>query len=176
MISIRKMLPQDRSAIYEILQQTDMFTMPEISVAMDLIDAFLFNKEQKDYLIFVVTTGHDEVVGYICFGPTPATEGTFDIYWIAIAPYLQKKGIGKELLKFVENQIIEKNGRIIIVETSSQQKYALTKQFYLKNSYNLEARIKDFYRFGDDRLIFVKRLYKPIENKENGKMAENLRK
>ncbi len=176
MISIRKMLPQDRSAIYEILQQTDMFTMPEISVAMELIDAFLFNKEQKDYFIFVVTTDHNEVVGYTCFGPTPATEGTFDIYWIAIAPYLQKKGIGKKLIKFVEKQIIEKNGRIIIIETSSQKKYALTQQFYLKNFYNLEARIKDFYCLGDDRLIFVKRLHQPNENRENGKMAENLKK
>ncbi len=46
MINFRKMTSKDRSAIYEILQQTDMFTLPEINVAMELIDIYLFNKEQ----------------------------------------------------------------------------------------------------------------------------------
>ncbi|MBN1893296.1 GNAT family N-acetyltransferase [bacterium] len=158
MIDIRKMLPGDRSALYEILQQTDMFTMPEIEVAMELIDCYLFNKDQKDYLIYVAAEDKKNVVGYVCFGPTPATEGTYDLYWIAVSPDRQQEGIGKTLLQFVEQQVIQKQGKIIIIETSSQKKYKPTQQFYQSNRYALEARIKDFYKTGDDRLIFVKRL------------------
>lgn len=157
MINFRKMLPGDRAAIYEILQQTDMFNQPEIDVAMELIDTFLFNKEQKDYIIYVATTNHDEIAGYVCYGPTPATDGTYDIYWIAVAPNLQNKGIGRKLLRLAEDEIVKQKGRMIVIETSSQAKYLPTQQFYQKNKYALEARIKDFYRIGDDRLIFVKR-------------------
>jgi ribosomal protein S18 acetylase RimI-like enzyme len=157
MINFRKMTSKDRPAIYEILQQTDMFTMPEINVAMELIDIYLFNKEQKDYIIYVATNNHEEIAGYVCYGPTPATEGTFDVYWIAVAANLQNKGIGRKLLHFAEEEITKQSGNLIVIETSSQPKYLPTQQFYLKNKYVLEARIKDFYRIGDDRMIFVKR-------------------
>lgn len=158
MVVIRKLQPEDRATVYEILQQTDMFTMAEVNVAMELIDTYLFNKEQKDYLVYAAVGDNGQVVGYVCFGPTPATEGTFDLYWIAVAPTMQNQGIGKQLLEFVEEYVRSQNGRLIIIETSSQRKYLPTQQFYLRNNYTVEARIKDFYRPGDDRLIFAKRL------------------
>ncbi|MBC7186551.1 MAG: GNAT family N-acetyltransferase [Calditrichaeota bacterium] len=158
MITIRKLQPEDRAAVYEILQQTDMFTMAEVNVAMELIDTYLFNKEQRDYLVYAAVAESGQVAGYVCFGPTPATEGTFDLYWIAVAPAMQNQGVGKQLLQFVEEYVKSQNGRLIIIETSSQKKYLPTQQFYLRNNYTVEARIKDFYRPGDDRLIFAKRL------------------
>ncbi|MEJ2635306.1 MAG: GNAT family N-acetyltransferase [Calditrichia bacterium] len=178
MIKFRKLLPEDRGAIYEILQQTDMFTMAEVNVAMELIDVYLFNKEQNDYSIAVAETENSEVAGYVCYGPTPATEGTYDLYWIAVSPALQNQGIGKKLLHFVEKEIAREQGRLIIIETSSQPKYTPTQQFYFRNQYKLEARIKDFYRPGDDRLIFVKHLnvYTTGGKKENGAMAQNFAK
>jgi ribosomal protein S18 acetylase RimI-like enzyme len=158
MVKIRKMISQDRDIIFDIIAKTNMFTQAEIDVAMELIDIFLTKKDQKDYIIYVAENKGKEVVGYVCYGPTPATEGTFDLYWIAVSPNMQGKGVGKELLSFTENNVLKQNGRLIIVETSSQPKYQPTQQFYIKNKYLIEARIKDFYRPGDDRLIFLKRL------------------
>lgn len=158
MIKIRKMIAEDRAAISHLLEATGMFTPAELSVALELIDIYLTNKEQKDYLIYIATDQRKEVVGYVCYGPTPATDGTFDLYWIAVSPTMQQQGVGKALLSFAEQQIMQQNGRMIIIETSSQPKYKPTQDFYLRNHYQIEARIKDFYRIGDDRLIFVKRL------------------
>lgn len=158
MLEIRKMIASDRDALRSVLTRTDMFTEPEIQVALELMDVYLSNKDQKDYIIHVAETETKEVAGYVCYGPTPATEKTFDLYWIAVAPEMQNKGIGKKLLYFVENEIRNQQGRLIIIETSSQVKYEPTQQFYIRNHYEIEARIKDFYRPGDDRLIFVKRL------------------
>jgi len=158
MIMIRKMLSKDRESIYEMLQQTDMFTSSEIEVAMELVDVFLFNKDQKDYLISVAEVENGDTVGYVCYGPTPATEGTFDLYWIVVSPVFQNKGVGKQLLKYVENEILDQRGRLIVIETSSQEKYLPTREFYLRNNYQITAQIKDFYRPGDDRVIFVKSL------------------
>ena len=158
MVHLRKMMPQDRDAVLGMLSETKMFTPEEIAVAMELVDIFLTNEKQKDYTIFVAQDENDQAIGYVCYGATPATEGTFDLYWIAVSPKNQNQGIGKKLLNFTENQVLEQNGRLIIIETSSQPKYAPTQQFYLKNNYTIEARIKDFYRIGDDRLIFIKRI------------------
>jgi ribosomal protein S18 acetylase RimI-like enzyme len=157
MVNILKMMPPHRAVIYEILQQSDMFTLPEINVAMELIDVYLFNKDQKDYMIYVAVIEDGEVAGYICYGPTPATEGTYDIYWIVVSPAMQKKGIGRELLAFGEDEIRKHKGRMVVIETSSQQKYHPTQQFYQKSGYIIEARLKDFYRSGDDKLVFIKR-------------------
>lgn len=158
MVKIRAMIAEDRGAVLRILEATDMFTAAELNVALELIDIYLTNKEQKDYSIYVATDERKEVVGYVCYGPTPATDGTFDLYWIAVSPAMQQQGVGKALLFFTEQQIMHQNGRMIIIETSSQPKYKPTQDFYLRNHYQIEARIKDFYRIGDDRLIFVKRL------------------
>ena len=155
-IRIRPFTLEDRSPILEILYRTRMFTPLEIEVARELIDAWLYHPEQKDYILYTAE-GEGKVTGYVCYGHTPATEGSFDLYWIAVDPLYQRSGIGKELLLFTEKRIQECNGRLIIIETSSQEKYAPTRSFYERNGYTLEARIKDFYRVGDDRLIYVKR-------------------
>lgn len=160
MIKIRMMVPQDRQFIYNILQETNMFTLSEINVALELIDTYLFNKQQKDYIIYVAEDSSNEVVGYICFGATPATVGTFDIYWIAVSPSVQGKGFGKQLLFYAENQVIEHKGRLIIIETSSKEDYFPTRKFYLNNNYEIVAQIKDFYRPKDDRVIFAKYISK----------------
>lgn len=158
MIKIREMISEDRDSILKILHGAGMFTSPEIDVALELIDIFLNDPKQRDYVIRVAENTSGKPVGYVCYGPAPATEGTYDIYWIAVDVELQKKGIGKRLLSFAEEQIVKNSGRQIIIETSSLEKYHLTREFYSKNGYSIEAKIRDYYSVGDDRVIFIKKL------------------
>ncbi|MDD5764708.1 MAG: GNAT family N-acetyltransferase [Candidatus Marinimicrobia bacterium] len=162
MINIRSIKPEDRSVLLHIIEQTNMFSPAEVDVAMELIDVCLNQKEQKDYTINVATDETDSIVGYVCYGPTPATIGTFDLYWIVVDVVCQNQGIGKQLLQFVECEVSQKVGRLIVIETSSVEKYLPTRGFYLRNGYTIAAQIKDFYREGDDRVIFVK-YFKPKE-------------
>lgn len=162
MINIRSIKPEDRSVLLQIIRQTGMFSPAAVDVAMELIDVCLNQKEQKDYTIHVATDETDSIVGYVCYGPTPATIGTFDLYWIVVDVVCQNQGIGKQLLQFVEGEVSRKVGRLIIIETSSVEKYLPTRGFYLRNGYTIAAQIRDFYREGDDRVIFVK-YFKPKE-------------
>jgi ribosomal protein S18 acetylase RimI-like enzyme len=154
---IRAMKAEDRDAVLGFLRETSMFSAGEIDVARELIDIWLDKPLQKDYLIYTALHG-GAAAGYVCFGPTPATGATWDIYWIAVAPPLQGQGLGGRLLRFAEDEIIRLGGRLIIIETSSTQHYSRTQDFYKKHGYIIEARIRDFYRPGDDRLIYVKRI------------------
>ncbi len=154
---IRPARESDRAPLLSLLERTGMFTPEELDVAMELIDAWLYKPEQKDYIVHTAEAD-GRVAGYVCYGPTPATEGTFDLYWIAVAPDLQGRGIGRALLDFTENAVRSAGGRLLVIETSSVDRYSPTRSFYEGRGYGVEARIKDFYRPGDDRLIYTRRL------------------
>jgi len=95
-------------------------------------------------------------VGWVCWGPTPCTLGTFDIYWLGVAAAWQGRGIGRALTAFAEQAITERGGRLFVVETSSRETYAPTRRFYEALGYREAGRIPDFYGPGDDRVIFIK--------------------
>ncbi len=108
--------------------------------------------------------------GYVCFGPHSLTEGIYDIYWIAVAPEAQHRGIGRALLQEAEEEIAARGGRKVLIETSSSPLYASACALYAHCGYQVEAVVHDFYQDGDDLLIFSKRLresrWKPLERTE----------
>ena len=158
LITIRKLLPADKDSILQMLKETNVFSQHEIDVAGEVIDTYLNNSSQQDYNIYEGVTEHQEIAGYVCFGPTPLTDGTFDIYWIAVRPIFQGHHIGKQLLQHVENLVVSRGGRLLVTETSSQPQYERSKNFYVRNNYREVARIKDYYRAGDDLIIYGKYL------------------
>jgi ribosomal protein S18 acetylase RimI-like enzyme len=96
------------------------------------------------------------LAGYGCYGPIPCTLAGYDIYWIAVAPEFQEKGLGQALLTKMEQLITEAKGHTIYVETASQQKYAPTRAFYERCGYTATATLPDFYSPGDDKIIYSK--------------------
>jgi len=146
----------EHQAIMDILKRTDHFTPDELLIADELLNSYFDKSVESGYWTYTATT--DRVAGYVCFGPTPLTAGTFDIYWIAVDPELQGSHIGTDLLLFAEDDIARHGGRLITVYTSSQEKYTSTRSFYLKRGYREGARIHDYYRPGDDLVIYVKQI------------------
>ncbi|MCB0727780.1 MAG: GNAT family N-acetyltransferase [Ignavibacteriae bacterium] len=158
---IRKLIGSDRDKIKDILIDTDNFNEEEIKIALELIDVYIKDKDQKDYEIFVDSDDEDEKVeikGYVCIGPRPLTEGTYDLYWIAVNPKVQSKGIGSGLIKYIEDNIRSKNGRLILIETSGKDSYEKERKFYEKNQYEELVNIRDFYKPGDSLVIYGKYL------------------
>ena len=128
-----------------------------MAVAEEVIDSYLKDSFSSGYHIFVAEV-NSTVTGYICYGPTPLTEGTWDIYWLAVSQKKQGQGIGSALMKSAEKQIATDRGRLAIIETSSTPGYAKTRRFHMSHGYEIVARIPDFYAPGDDKLILKKRL------------------
>ncbi|MBP6909688.1 MAG: GNAT family N-acetyltransferase [Candidatus Saccharicenans sp.] len=155
---VRPLTNADRELVIDIIKATRFFVPDEIKVAEELIDIYLSQPGQQDYQIVVAEDGNGKVTGYMTYGPTPLTEGTWDLYWIAVSPEVQGQGYGQLLVRYLENEVKKKGGRLVIIETSSQPKYLPTRKFYEKLGYREMARIPDFYRPGDDRVIFGKYL------------------
>ncbi len=158
-LRIRKLEPGDRPRIAEIVVSSGNFNDVEIATALELVDEALAEGEKSGYMIVVLEDGKNPVVkGYACYGPTPLTEGVYDLYWIAVDPSAQGKGFGQRLLKYVEQDVGKRGGRMLLIETSSHEIYGATIRFYERSGYELVARIKNFYRIGDDKLVFSKEL------------------
>jgi predicted N-acetyltransferase YhbS len=157
MVHIRPMTPEDRSEIAAILKKTPEFEPEEVDVALELIDFYLSDGLASGYYQYIAEDSN-ELVGYICFGQTPLTMGTWDIYWVAVDPAQKGKGIGRVLIEFAEDKMREAGGRLSIVETAGKPSYENTRQFYYARGYEVVSRISDFYTVGDDKITFLKRL------------------
>ncbi|HUV76154.1 MAG TPA: GNAT family N-acetyltransferase [Dehalococcoidales bacterium] len=141
----------------EILQNTPEFKASEVEVAEEVIDSYLHDVKGSGY--YVLVAEDDSIVaGYICYGPTPLTDGTWDLYWQAIALEKRGQGIGGALMEAAEREIMQAKGRMAIIETSSTPLYEKTRRFHISHGYKLIGRIPDFYAPGDDKLILQKRL------------------
>jgi len=156
---IRALEANDKEWILRILEETNNFNEDEISIALELIDVYLDDEEQTDYIIDVY--GNDEtgtIEGYICYGKRPLTDKTYDLYWIAVDPKIHGKGIGKKLIQYMEEVIRSRKGNLVLIETSGRAEYEGERLFYKKCGYDVQTVIKDFYRSGDDLFIFRKYL------------------
>jgi len=157
-MKIRSLAEKDRARLFSMLAKTRSFTPEEIEVAMELIDIVLKDPNQKDYRIYCSVNDQDQTVGFICYGPTPMTQGTFDLYWIAVDPDFQKQGAGSTLLDSLEELVKTEGGRMILADASTIPHYEKTRSFYLKNRFQEVARVPDYYYPGNDRITFCKKL------------------
>jgi len=156
---IRSLLPPDRAQLIDILSQGAGFRAEEIACAIELLDAALApsEDEQDGYEVRVaVDDDGARVLGYACFGKTPMTAAAYDLYWLVVGQAARGRGIGAEICAAVAAELKERGGRVIRVETSSLEGQGGARRFYEKVGFRLAGSIADFYRDGDDLLVYSK--------------------
>ncbi len=151
------MVTSDKPAVMTILRQTSEFEPSEVAVAEEIIDYYLSDGITSGYFV-EVAEAESAITGYVCYGRTPLTKGTWDLYWIAVAPSKKGKGFGGALMTCAESNIKSNNGRLILIETSSTRPYENTRNFYQHIGYSVVCQIRDFYKPGDHLVILEKRL------------------
>jgi ribosomal protein S18 acetylase RimI-like enzyme len=149
--------PEDRGPIAAILRSSGAFRDGEVAVGLELVDETLNPRPDTDYL-WLVAERDGSILGFACYGPVPMTEGTFDLYWIAVATEAHGSDVASRLDEAVADDVRRRKGRWVLAETSSTEPYNAARRFYQKQGYTLVERIPDFYRDGDDRLTFGKRI------------------
>ena len=157
---IRPVRKDDRPRLSRLLETIENFTPDEVACALELVDAACgaAPAEHPDYRMLVADPGGEELAGYVCYGPTPMTAGTWDLYWIASSPAFRGKGAGHLLLLAMEEAVRARGGENVRIETSSQGEYAATRSFYERHRYPEASRLRDFYRPGDDLVTLYRRL------------------
>lgn len=153
----------DRWAVAELVAATGLFRPSEVAIARELVEACLERGPEASGYRFLLADDAAGLAGYVCFGPIDGTEGSFDVYWIAVRPDRRGRGLGRALLEAAEARIAALGGRRVYVETSTTERYAPTRAFYRACGYRLEAVLPDFYAPGDGKAFFVKVMGGPAE-------------
>ncbi|HEY45434.1 MAG TPA: GNAT family N-acetyltransferase [Anaerolineae bacterium] len=139
-----------------ITAEAGVFKPIEVSCVEELWNEYQSELEASGYVFLVHREDDGSVTGYSCFGTHPLTEGTYDLYWIAVDPATRGRGIGHALLSRTEREVYARGGRLLLVETSSTPTYAAARALYESGGYHFEACVHDFYAPGDDLLIYAK--------------------
>jgi ribosomal protein S18 acetylase RimI-like enzyme len=156
-MTIRAVERRDREALHDVVRNAGNFSDEEVATAMELIDDSLAKHNRGEYSTYVIED-EGNVRGYICLGPTALTAGTFDLYWIAVDRNTRGKRFGQRLLRFAEEEVQRRGGRLLLIETSSLPEYESSRRFYRRAGYPEVARIRNFYKPGDDKVIYAKEL------------------
>lgn len=152
--ALRHLAAADRRRIEEITRAVSVFRDDEVPVALEVFDGAVAGS--PDYVALGATVD-ERLVGWICWGPTPCTLGTYDLYWMAVDPAAQAAGIGTALLREMEGRLAG-SARLIVVETAGRPDYRPTRAFYEARGYRKASVIPDFYAPGDDQVVYVKAL------------------
>jgi ribosomal protein S18 acetylase RimI-like enzyme len=154
--SLRPVGRAHRARLEQLTRGTGLFREEEVATAVELLDESLAGDDEYQ---FVGAFDGDELVGYACWGPTPGTVGTWDLYWIVVDRARQGRGIGSALLAEVETRLTAHGARLAVVETSSRSDYVPTRGFYEARGYTRAATIPAYYAPGDDLVIYTKDLH-----------------
>ncbi len=153
---VRPLQLRDRAPLHHLLTQDGLFTREEITVALELVDGALAEPGGEYRVLVAELDG--ALAGYVCYGPTPMTEGTWDLYWIVTHPDARGLGIARALVARMESELRGRGARLVRVETSRLDNYGAAHAFYARLGYPVIASFPDFYRLGDDLVVMLKRL------------------
>jgi ribosomal protein S18 acetylase RimI-like enzyme len=153
--SLRPVGHAHRARLEQLTRSTCLFREEEVATAVELLEESLAGDD--DYQ-FVGAFDDDQLVGFVCWGPTPGTIATSDLYWIVVDRARQGAGVGSQLLDEVERRLRADGRRLVVVETSSRADYIPTRGFYETRGYTRTATIPGYYAPGDDLVIYTKEL------------------
>ena len=171
-------LPGEFDAIMKMTERAAVFNAKEVYTVTELLAGYAEGPEISGYNFLscriaahlernveddhirggAMDARHGQVVGYACWGPRELSGNGYDLYWICTDPDVQGKGIGRSLLRKVEEEIIQRNGVWLVIETSDTDHYAPARRLYERCGYTLAMYLPDFYKDGDGLCTYTRRL------------------
>lgn len=150
----------DAAAVGALVAESGFFSAEEQLVAVELVNEALSRGVDSGYAFVFsdMPRSPGKLQGYACFGPIPATQSSFDLYWVAVSPRHQGKGLGRELVLEAERLARANGATQMYVDTSGREQYIPTRAFYERMNYLTVAVLESFYAPGDDKVIYLKRL------------------
>lgn len=152
-MNIRPTTPSDIAALQQVLDGTGLFPSDMLP---DMVSGFLSDDGSSD--IWLTCEADGNAVGFCYAVPEELADGAWNMLAIAVLPSRQGLGCGGALARHLESELRGRGQRILVADTSGAEEFSQTRAFYRKNGYTEEARIRDFWAAGDDKIVFWKSL------------------
>ena len=148
----------DKTELRTILESTGFFYDFEIDTALGLVDETCSRGSEESGYFWMKIVDEGKIVAFATYGNNPCSVHSFDLYWIAVRNDARGKSYGSLLLRSIEDDVRERGGKILWIETSGRAQYKPTEAFYVRKGYELAASLKDFYGPGDPKQIYRREL------------------
>ncbi len=166
MVSIRPSEPEDRARIYNILMGSQIFGKVDADCVDEMFEQAMAKPGPDQYRFLSAWEG-DQMLAFGCYGMTSLTKATWDYYWLCALPEARGKGAGSALMRHGIAQATREGGRLMVLYTSSDLRYAFAQRIFDELGFSLHTIIPEYYDVGDDLKIYVGRLsesYLPSEH------------
>lgn len=148
----------DKGELRAILESTGFFYDFEVDTALSLVDETCKKGSEESGYFWMKIAEEGKIVAFATYGNNPCSVHSFDLYWIAVREEARGRHYGSRLLTAIEDDVRERGGRILWIETSGRALYKSTEAFYISKGYELAASLRDFYGPGDPKQIYRKEL------------------
>jgi ribosomal protein S18 acetylase RimI-like enzyme len=147
---------QDAAAIHDVAAHAGVFSQQEIKSVDEMLDAFFNPTPDDDHTFLVYRDEMRTVLGLACYGPTPFTDGVWELYWICVDRTHQRNHVGQALIQHVCEKLSALNARTLYLETSDSDAYRPARAFYEREGFECVAHLNDFYARGEGKIIYRK--------------------
>lgn len=152
---VREGCEEDRAAVAETLGACGMFSAEEVRTALEVFDEARAGGLEAGYGLYAAEL-EGRLKGYVCGGSTPLTASTWHIYWLCVHPEARGAGVGMALAVRFEELVRSRGGQRLVIETSGRPDYEPARRFYERAGYCPVGRIPDYYKAGDDCVLYCK--------------------
>ena len=153
---IRPTTTDDAAAIVDLAVSSGLFPPDGTVELAAVLAACLAGENGPDHVWLTDDDGGPAAAAYVA--PERMTDGTWNLYFLAVRPDRQRQGRGAALVRHVERTLAARGARLLLVETSGLASFERTRAFYRACGYDEEARLRDFYAAGEDKVVFRKAL------------------
>jgi ribosomal protein S18 acetylase RimI-like enzyme len=154
---IKELESKDRGGVLQVIKEVDLFNAGELEYMTGLVDAYIAGSSEEGHYWIVAYT-NDTLIGVAYYAPENFAQEVYNLYFLGIKPQNQGQGTGTKMIKYIESELKEAEQRILLVETSGLPEFENTRNFYLKQGFVREGVIREYYKAGDDKVIFWKKL------------------
>ncbi|HEY3289834.1 MAG TPA: GNAT family N-acetyltransferase [Anaerolineae bacterium] len=147
----------DRAGIYDMLLHSGIFNRTDAECVDQMFNE-AFTRPSDDNYQFIACREGDRLTGFACYGREALTHGTWDLFWICVSGESRRKGAGRALLAEVQQRAAHEQVRLIVIYTSSTDKYAPARRLYESLGFARTAIVPDYYSENDDLYIYTQRL------------------
>ncbi len=149
----------DVARVERLTRATGFFNPDEVRIAAELVGERLEKGKASGYeFVFVDDERGEDLLAYSCYGPIDGTARSWDLFWIAVQPHAQGRGLGREVLRETERRIALAGGGLVWVETGGKALYQPTRSFYERCGYEQQAALRDFYAPGDAKIVYLREI------------------
>jgi ribosomal protein S18 acetylase RimI-like enzyme len=150
-------VPSDPDAVRKLVTATSVFSGTEVGWAVEIVETALTRGNAAGYH-FLFADSASGLEGFTCFGPIDGTDNRYDLYWIAVSPSAQGKGLGKRLLAGTMKAAKKLDATHMFIDTSTRSDYAAARTLYEALGFQHMGTLVDFYSDGDGKALFGRKL------------------